>query len=328
MKLFALSALLLINTVSSIKLHSLALIEAESDRCDPTCDADCGPSWTNGLSLEELQSKLTELQAEIKRREGLPAGGCADGATTTTTAAGTTTTSTTTTSSHPPCSVIDGSGQSDSYPCICLSSPGPAPAPPPGPAPGPAPPEPVVCRVGDWCKFGDCLAPPDNFADEIADQANVDFDSLDKDKNGCLSDAEMTVTLREQVKVARERNYYWQEKKVMKHEEHLADKASEKYDLADENNNGCLSKKEYEEARKAHSDCKRQFMMMDYNGDGKISRQEAATYSHEHLKDGDLHFREFRGIFEAADMDKNHYLTEPEFCTAGPKYHGDGKDKF
>lgn len=328
MKLFALSVLLLSNAVRGIKLHSLSLVEAESDiyKCDPTCDVNCGPAWLNGLSLDELKAKLAELQAEIARREGLPAGGCAAGSSSTTT--GTTTTTTTTTTAAGPCTVIDGSARSEQYPCICLTQPGPAPAPAPGPSPGPAPPEPVVCRVGDFCKFGDCLAPPDNFADEIADQANVDFDSLDKDKNGCLSDAEMTATLREQVKVARERGYYWQERKVVKHEDHLTEKQSEKYDLADENNNGCLNREEYEEARKAHSDCKRQFMMMDYNGDGKISRQEAATYSHEHLADGDLHYREFRGIFEAADMNKDHYLTEPEFCTAGAKYQGDGKDKF
>merc|ERR1719162_150165 len=114
---------------------------------------------------------------------------------------------------HPACTNTDGTKSSDNYPCTCLAG-GPSPAPAPGPS-GPS-----TCHDDSKnCKAGQCVDPQDNFADELVDQANVDFGMIDTNKDVCISDAEMTDVLRKQVAsfkkgAAGERGYYWQEEQV------------------------------------------------------------------------------------------------------------------
>jgi hypothetical protein len=160
------------------------------------------------------------------------------------------------------------------------------------------------------------------------DQGDQPFEELDKNHDGCLSENEMTDVLREQSKTHRQRGYYWQEQDVYEHHMHMEQEADENHDRADQNNNGCLNKAEYEKVQKTHRDCPKQFMMMDHNADGKISRQEAATHVTDHMDGGNLDYDTFRAIFEAADIDKDHFLTQEEFCGAGPRYQGDGDDAF
>lgn len=172
------------------------------------------------------------------------------------------------------------------------------------------------------------MPPPDNFADELNDQGNIPFEELDKDKDGCLSESEMTDHMREQRKVHRRRGYYWQQEDVEEHHQKLSENANEAHAHADKDKSGCLNKAEYEKVQKSGRDCPKQFMMMDHNADSQISRQEAATHLTDHTDGGSLNYDEFRAIFEAADVNHDNYLSEQEFCDAGPKYQGDGNEAF
>lgn len=226
---------------------------------------------------------------------------------------------------------MDASGVTCYDNSICTGSGGGAPSPAPAAfiqrlyrqAPGPAA---SPAGGGGGGPSGTCSAPPDNFADELVDQGDIPFERLDKDGDGCLSDGEMTDHLKEQRKVHRKRGYYWQEKDVEEHHDHLEENGHEAKDRADEDANGCLNKAEYDNVQKSGRDCDKQFMMMDLNADLKISRQEAATHVTEHIDGGSLNYDTFRAIFEAADVNKDHYLTKQEFCDAGPRYQGDGDE--
>jgi len=228
---------------------------------------------------------------------------------------------------HPACTHSDGEKPSAHYPCTCLAG-GPSPAP----APGPAGPQTCQDKTKN-CKSGLCVDPPDNFADELVDQANVDFGMLDANKDGCISDAEMTKSLREQLAAAKSghagaRGYYWQEKEVKEGVEHLSGEVAQKTESADKNGDGCVDEDEFKTVQKAFNDCPKQFIMMDKNGDGKISRQEAADFVVHHMDHADISYGKQRAIFEAADSNKDNFLGEQEFCTAGKKYAGDGDSKF
>lgn len=206
------------------------------------------------------------------------------------------------------CTATDGLSASDIYPCTCGDT---------------------ICKDKTHnCKDGKCVAPPDNFVDEVVDQANVDFEMMDADKNGCISAKEMTKTLRDQVRAADGKGYYWQEKQVANGHDHMEDEVHDKIESADADGNGCLNKEEFKKVQKAFNQCSKQFVLMDVNGDGKVSRQESANYVSHHMDHADLNYSKLRAIFEAADVNKDNYLTEQEFCTAGPKYEGDGDKKF
>jgi len=206
------------------------------------------------------------------------------------------------------CSVVDGLAASNIYPCSCGEE---------------------ICKTKEHnCKDGKCVSPPDNFVDEIVDQANVDFGMMDADKNGCISEQEMTKTLKEQVDAAEGKGYYWQEQHVEDGHEHMSDDVADKIATADADGNGCLNKEEFEKVQKAFNQCPKQFVLMDVNGDGKVSRQESANFVSHHMDQADLNYSKFRAIFEAADVNKDNYLTEQEFCTAGEKFKGDGNKKF
>jgi len=175
--------------------------------------------------------------------------------------------------------------------------------------------------------------PADNFADELIDQANVDFGMLDTNKDGCISDAEMTDELKEQVVSAKaghagERGYYWQEKQVQDHLKAMGKEMTARAKDIDKNGDGCVDEDEYKKIQKAHNDCPKQFMMMDINGDGKISRQEAANFVSHHMDHADISYGKQRAIFEAADTNKDNFLQEKEFCQAGKAFKGDGNGKF
>jgi len=183
------------------------------------------------------------------------------------------------------------------------------------------------------CKSGLCVHPPDNFADELVDQANVDFGMLDTNKDGCISDHEMTDELREQVDSAKaglagERGYYWQEKQVQDGLKDMVKEMDNRAKKIDKNGDGCVDEDEYKQIQKAHNDCKPQFKMMDMNGDGKISRQEAANYVSDHMDHADISYGKQKAIFEAADANKDNFLQEKEFCQAGKNFEGDGAGKF
>jgi len=149
-----------------------------------------------------------------------------------------------------------------------------------------------------------CVDPPDNFADELVDQANVDFGMLDTNKDGCISDAEMTDELKEQVVsfkkgAAGERGYYWQEKQVQDGLKALTKEMDARASDIDKDKNGCVDEDEYKKIQKAHNDCNAQFVMMDTNGDGKVSRQEAANFVSHHMDHADISYGKQRAIFEA-----------------------------
>lgn len=206
------------------------------------------------------------------------------------------------------CSATDGLSASNIYPCACGEG---------------------ICKDSAHnCKDGKCVSPPDNFVDEVVDQANVDFGMLDADKNGCISEKEMTKTVRDQVKAAEGKGYYWQEQHVDDGHEHMAEGVEDKIVSADADGNGCLNKEEFDKVQKAFNECPKQFVLMDVNGDGKISRQESANFVSHHMDHADLSYGKLKAIFEAADINKDNYLTEQEFCTAGQKFKGDGNNKF
>jgi len=156
---------------------------------------------------------------------------------------------------------------------------------------------------------------------------------LDANKDGCISESEMTKSLDEQLATAEAghagaRGYYWQEKAVEEHTEHLSSEVAKKTDSADKNGDGCVDEDEFKKMQKALNDCPKQFMMMDTNGDGKISRQESANFVVDHMDHADISYGKQRAIFEAADSNKDNFLNEQEFCTAGKKFEGDGNSKF
>lgn len=228
---------------------------------------------------------------------------------------------------HPACTHTDGTKPSEHYPCTCLAG-GPSPAPAPGPS-GPS----TCSDDSKNCKSGLCVDPPDNFADELVDQANVDFGMLDTNKDGCISDAEMTDELKEQVVsfkkgAAGERGYYWQEKQVQDGLKALTKEMDARASDIDKDKNGCVDEDEYKKIQKAHNDCNAQFVMMDTNGDGKVSRQEAANFVSHHMDHADISYGKQRAIFEAADTNKDNFLQEKEFCQAGKAFKGDGNGKF
>jgi len=166
----------------------------------------------------------------------------------------------------------------------------------------------------------------------LVDQANVDFGMLDTNKDGCISDAEMTDELKEQVSSAKaghagERGYYWQEKAVQDGLKDLKKEMESRAKDIDKNGDGCVDEDEYKQIQKAHNECDVQFKMMDMNGDGKVSRQEAANYVSDHMDHADISYGKARAIFESADTNKDQFLQEKEFCEAG-SYKGDGNGKF
>lgn len=167
---------------------------------------------------------------------------------------------------------------------------------------------------------------PDNFMDEIVDQANPDFEMWDADKDGCLTEREMTETLRRQRDVARERDYYWVQKNITAAARHLEQQWRAHHHGADANGGGCLNKEELEIIRHAVCDCDTQFLFVDHNADGRISQQEAANYVAEHVKHADLNHVKLRAIWRAADVDRDSFLSLGEFCEAGPRYGDGNKD--
>jgi len=208
--------------------------------------------------------------------------------------------------------------------------------PPPAAAPAPAAAAPVA---GDSAAPGAPGAPapvttttttttgPDNFADEVVDQANVQFTMLDKDKDGCISTKEMTKTLKDQVNVAKSRNYYWQLQNITRGRKEIVSGMKDRVNAADVDGDGCLSREEFEELHHAVGDCSKQFMMMDHSGDGKVSRQEAATYVSDHMDSASLSYDKLRSLFKTSDVNHDNYLSEQEFCEAGTRFKGDGNDK-
>merc|ERR1719261_2431394 len=71
-----------------------------------------------------------------------------------------------------------------------------------------------------------------------------------------------------------------------------------------------------------------EFKLMDYTGDGVVSRAEAYHYVSEYMDSADLNSNKLKKLFEDADVDKDNYLTEEEFAAAGSQHQGDGKYKF
>merc|ERR1719261_1053353 len=71
-----------------------------------------------------------------------------------------------------------------------------------------------------------------------------------------------------------------------------------------------------------------EFKLMDYTGDGRVSRAEAYHYVSEYMDSADLNSNKLKKLFEDADVDKDNYITEEEFAAAGSKHQGDGKYKF
>jgi len=167
----------------------------------------------------------------------------------------------------------------------------------------------------------------DNFADEVVDQANVEFGMVDKDKDGCILPHEMTESLRNEVRASKKRNYPWQVMNITEDHFIFIEESYRRLRKADVNNDGCVNKTEFEELHHELCDCHYQFLMMDHNADGKISRQEAATFVSDHMSQADLSYAKLRDIFDAADVDGDKFLSEPEFCEAGPRYQGDGDGK-
>lgn len=203
------------------------------------------------------------------------------------------------------------------------SAPAPAPAPGLMGSPGAAPaPGPATTTTTTTTTTG-----PDNFADEVVDQANVDFDMLDADGDGCISPEEMTKTIKDQVKVAESRDYYWHGPQIKKGRKTIVKKMTVRVGDADVNKDNCTTKEEFEALHHAIGDCKTQFKLMDVNQDGKVSRQEAATFVSDNMDHADLSWDKLRNIFKTADVNGDKYLSEPEFCEAGPRYKGDGDDK-
>merc|ERR1719265_270504 len=136
----------------------------------------------------------------------------------------------------------------------------------------------------------------------------------------------MTKTLRKQIEIARHRDCYWIRRNITNAARNLTKVWHKDHGKADENESGCLNKEELKTIHEAVCDCPTQFMFMDHNADGKISQQEAATYVSEHMLHADLNYVTLAKIFKAADVDGSKFLSQKEFCEAGPKYQGDGKD--
>lgn len=169
----------------------------------------------------------------------------------------------------------------------------------------------------------------DTFADELLDQGNVDFDMMDKNKNGCIEVNEMDEQLEEQIAIAEHRNYQWQKKAVAAGAAEQKAEIEQEHAHADANGDGCLSKEEFENVRhQIHtSSCETKFKMMDHNGDNVISQQEAATHTYDHTPQADISYDKFKLIFDKTDTNKDSYISLDEFCASGKVYKGDGSDK-
>lgn len=170
--------------------------------------------------------------------------------------------------------------------------------------------------------------PPDNFADELQDQANANFEDMDVNHNGCIEPGELTHQMKVAMEVAKKRKqYYWKAKKAQAGGADITKKLEKRHEDADKDNDGCLDKKEFENVKIGITKCKTQFHLMDTNGDEKISRKEASEYVNDHMTHADLSYEKFEEIFQAADVNKNKFLDLKEFCEAGPRYEGDGDEK-
>jgi len=202
----------------------------------------------------------------------------------------------------------------------------PAPAPEPhaaSPVSGPSvAPGPGTTRITTTTTTG-----PDNFADELVDQANVQFTMLDKNQDGCIDASEMTQAMKAQVQQAKRRNYYWQLGNITRAGDAISNALATRVSAADSGGDGCLTKSEFLVLRHAIGECSNQFMMMDHNGDGKVSQQEAATFVSDHMDHADLSYDKLRNIFQTSDVNGDKYLSEQEFCESGPRFKGDGDDK-
>jgi len=70
------------------------------------------------------------------------------------------------------------------------------------------------------------------------------------------------------------------------------------------------------------------FNSADRNGDGFVSWPEAVHFAAENMPQADLSFETLKNMFGAADVDKDAYLSQTEFTTAGKRYKGDGRGLF
>jgi len=167
---------------------------------------------------------------------------------------------------------------------------------------------------------------PDNFMDELVDQANVDFDMLDQNKDGCIDKDEMSSSLENMLRVNKDKaQYYWNS--VSEQGQNLTDMVERQIRTNDKDGDGCLNKEEFHHVRFSMCDCPAQFKLMDHSGDGKVSETEASRYVNNHMEHADLSLDKFNAIFAAADADKDGFINESEFCTAGPRYKGDGNNE-
>lgn len=169
--------------------------------------------------------------------------------------------------------------------------------------------------------------PPDNFADELQDQANANFEEMDKNKDGCIEKDELTHQMKVAVEVAKKRKqYYWKNEKAQADGANITNKLEKRHTKADKDGDGCLDKEEFENVKIGITKCKKQFRLMDANGDKKISKPEASQYVNDHMPHANLSYEKFNEIWKAADANGNNFLDLKEFCEAGPKYDGDGDE--
>lgn len=70
------------------------------------------------------------------------------------------------------------------------------------------------------------------------------------------------------------------------------------------------------------------FDSADRNADNFVSWPEAVHFVGENMPQADLSFDTLKNMFASADVDKDSYLSEPEFTAAGKRYKGDGRGLF
>merc|ERR1719443_54841 len=210
------------------------------------------------------------------------------------------------------------------------------------PAPGPAP-------------------ASDSFQDEVLDQADPEFKKM-SGGGPCIGMKELMKVFDEQVDhySSRVGTNVATMKKEERDELHAdaVKHAEEMFKKADKNGDGCIDEKEWngpeppkpaapgpapavkgpptgetrveggDDEKPGPLDTETEFKLMDYTGDGKVSRAEAYHYVSEYMDSADLNSNKLKKLFEDADVDKDNYLTEEEFAGAGAKHQGDGKYKF
>lgn len=192
----------------------------------------------------------------------------------------------------------------------------------------------------------------DNFQEEIVDQADPEFDMV-SGGDGCIdiNDAERPIL--EQAQDDASNRDLWTDEQKAENEKALADilaDIEQQFKHADANGDGCVDKKEFKSVgemegpppgyqkskyddmseEELHEQMEQEeryeFDAMDLNGDGKVSMQEAYTYSNNNMPHADIQQQELQAMFDICDTNKDKFLTYEEFITAGQGYDGDGNE--